>query len=142
MPNPLIEGRLSGGDVADNGSAAIGAQLARAIAAGDRAGVLRLLAPTVEFHALTPSRVWESTSPAEVADIVLGTWFGGDRRIDGIDKIDLDDVADRQRVGYRFRATTPEGEALVEQQAYLAVDGGEITSLRILCSGFRPVTTA
>lgn len=123
-------------------SRSVGERWARAVADGDRPALLGLLAPTLEFVALTPSRVWESTSAEEVADVVLHTWFGGDRHIDAIERIDCDSVADRERVGYRFRATTPAGETLVEQQAYLGLDDGAITSLRILCTGFRPVITA
>lgn len=116
----------------------LGEQLARAAASGDRTALLALLAPELDFRAMTPSRFWEATTSAEVADIVLDTWFGPGRQIDAIEQIDGDVVADRERVGYRFRATTQDGPTVVEQQAYLGVEGGRITSLRIMCTGFRP----
>jgi len=118
-----------------------GEALARSIAAGDRAALVRLLAPQLDFKAVTPSRAWEAGTAEEVADIVLGRWFGGDRHITSVEHIDTDSVADCERVGYRFRATTPDGEAVVEQQAYIGAADGAITSLRIACSGFRPVAS-
>jgi hypothetical protein len=117
-----------------------GERLARALAGSDRIGLLGLLAPQLNFRALTPGGLFEASSAMEAADIMLGTWFGGNRRIDAIERIETDTVADRERVGYRFRATTENGDTLVEQQAYLEVDDGVITSLRVLCTGFRPVT--
>ena len=115
-----------------------GEAFARAVAAGDRESLSKLLAPELAFRALTPSRFWESESAGEVVETMLATWFGGERHIDAVEHIECDRVGDLERVGYRFRATTPDGATTVEQQAYLAVDGGRITSLRILCSGFRP----
>jgi hypothetical protein len=116
----------------------VGEQMARAIGAGDREALLELLAPDLDFRAMTPLRFWESRSAEEVADIVLGTWFGGDRHLDALEQLDTDVMADRERVGYRFRATTPEGVTLVEQQAYVGVDAGRVSWLRIMCTGFRP----
>ena len=117
----------------------VGEQMAVAIGAGDRAGLLALLAPDLDFRAMTPARFWEASSADEVADVVLGTWFGGDRHLDSLEQLDTDVMADRERVGYRFRATTPDGPTLVEQQAYLGVEDGRVTWLRVMCTGFRPV---
>ena len=114
-------------------------RLARALAANDRTALLDLLAPQLDFRSLPPGRVFEASTAAETADTMLGTWFGGDRRIEDIEHLESDTVVDRERVGYRFRATTEDGDTLVEQQAYLTVDDGVITSLRVLCAGFRPL---
>lgn len=119
----------------------IAADFAHAIAAGDRGPLLRMLAPQVEFRALTPSRAWAIDSAEEAVDTMLGTWFGGGRRIDSVASVETDVVADVVRVGYRFNATTSTGRAVVEQQAYVAVVDGIITALRIVCSGYRPVVT-
>lgn len=116
----------------------VGEQLALAIGAGDREALLALLAPDLDFRAMTPAKFWESCCAEEVADVVLGTWFGGDRHLDSLEQLDTDVMADRERVGYRFRATTPDGVTLVEQQAYLGVEAGRVTWLRIMCTGFRP----
>jgi hypothetical protein len=112
-------------------------RFATAIAAGDRDALVALLAPDVRLRAVTPSRLWEADSAAAAADVILGTWFTPDRNIE-VDRIDSDTVGGCERVGYRFRATLPEGPRIVEQQAYLDVDGDAITALRIACTGFRP----
>lgn len=117
----------------------LGGLLARSIAEGNRTMLLGLLAPDVDFRAVTPSRSWESRSAEEVADVIIGLWFGGERHIDAVERVECDTVADRERVGYRFLATTPDGKAVVEQQAYLDVHDGMITALRIACSGYRRI---
>lgn len=117
----------------------IAAGFALAIAAGDRGSLLGMLASDVEFRALTPARAWEIDSADEAVDTMLGTWFGGERHIDSVESVETDTIADIVRVGYRFRATTPAGPALVEQQAYLAFADDTVTAVRIVCSGYRPV---
>ena len=124
---------------APNTTASVGERLARSIAANDRSGLLGLLAPDLDFRAVTPSRCFELRSADEAVDVILGRWFGGDRRIDAVERIETDVVVDCERVGYRFRATTPAGPSIVEQQAYVIADNGTITALRIVCSGFRPL---
>jgi hypothetical protein len=127
-------------DSLTTGDTAVAAGFALAIAAGDRPALLGMLAADVEFRALTPARVWELDSSTEAVDTMLGTWFGGERHIDSVDVVETDAIADVVRLRYRFRATTPAGPALVEQQAYLAVADGTITAARIVCSGYRAVT--
>ena len=113
-----------------------------AVAAGDRDALAALLADDVDFRAVTPSRSWESRSAAEVVDVIIGRWFGGDRHIDAVERVEHDRVSDCERVGYRFRATDGGAQSVVEQQAYLTVEDGAIRSLRIVCSGFRAATAA
>ena len=74
---------------------------------------------------------------------LLGTWFEPDDRIESIEGIETGVVGARQRVRYRFALTNPDGHFLVEQQAYFDADatGEAISWLRIICSGFQPVTT-
>jgi hypothetical protein len=48
-------------------------------------------------------------------------------------------IGDRHRVGYRFKVTNPQGEHLVEQQAYLEFHGERIGWLRVLCGGYQRV---
>lgn len=113
-----------------------GEAFATAVGTGDRDALLRMLAPDVRFRAVTPSRLWEADSAAATAEVVLGTWFTPERRI-SVDRIDSDMIGACQRVGYRFRAVTREGPAIVEQQAYLDVEGDTITAVRIACTGFQ-----
>jgi hypothetical protein len=110
-----------------------------AIAARDSAGLESLLSSDVDFRGLTPRRAWEGTTPDEVRDVVLGTWFGEGVTIDRVEEVSTDAVGDTQRVGYRFLTTTGDGPHLVEQQAYYRCEGDAIGYLRIVCSGYRPV---
>jgi hypothetical protein len=119
----------------------LGADFARAIAEKDRDRVRELLASDVDFRAMTPSRSWEASDPDAVLEIVFGHWFEDADEIEAVEAIDTDDVADRQRVGYRFGVRNAEGSFVVEQQAYLAERDGEISWMRVVCSGFRPRAT-
>ena len=115
-----------------------GERFVRALAAKDEAALLAVLDPAVDFMGLTPGRAWEATTAAElVSDVLLGPWFEPSDSIDEVERIELDDVVDRRRVGYRLRVTNGDGPHVVDQQAYYAVDGGRITWLRIMCAGFR-----
>jgi hypothetical protein len=116
----------------------IGQRFAEALANKDAPGLLDLLDPEVDFRGLTPSRFWEANSAtALVDDIILGAWFEDHDRIDALEHVELGSVADRDRVAYLLRISTPDGKFLVEQQAYYGVDNGRISWLRVLCSGFR-----
>lgn len=110
----------------------------RAIAAGDEDSLLGILDPAVDFQALTPGGGWAAATSSEAAAIVLGRWFAPPRRIDAIERVEHATVGGRERAGYAFRATTPDGETVVEQQAYFDVIDGRIVWMRILCTGFRP----
>ena len=46
-----------------------------------------------------------------------------------------------KRVGYRYRIARPDGEFILEQQAYYRTDGDRIEWLRIMCTGFLPIET-
>ncbi len=121
----------------------LGERFARALAAKDREALLSVLAPTVDFRGLTPNNPWQATSAeALVDDILLGAWFEPTDAIDELEAVENDGIADRERVAYRLRGHNPDGPFIVEQQAYLATEGGQINWLRILCSGFRPVEQA
>jgi hypothetical protein len=118
-----------------------GEQWVAAIVARDAAGLESLLADDIDFKALTPRRSWEGTTPGEVSDVVLGSWFDDDVTIERVEDVSTDAVGDTQRVGYRFLTTTDDGPHLVEQQAYYRSEGDTIGYLRVVCSGFRPVAT-
>ena len=91
----------------------------------------------MNFRALTPGRVWESGDANDVVDrVILGTWFSPERSITRFSQSSSVEVGPIDRVGYRFRVTFPDGEFIVEQQAYFKTEGNRISWLRILCSGF------
>ncbi len=118
----------------------VGERWVSAIAGRDAAGLTGLLSEDVDFRGVTPRRAWEATNPAEVVDIVLGTWFDDGTTIDAVEEVTTDRVVDTDRVGYRFRTTTADGPHLIEQQAYFRAEGDRIGYLRIVCSGYRPVS--
>jgi hypothetical protein len=120
----------------------LGAAFARALAAKDSQGLLELLHPDVEFRALTPGRSWEADDREAVLAVLLGKWFEASDDIEAVERVESDAFADRQRVGYRFRVSNPEGRFLVEQQAYLSELDGRIGWMRVVCSGYRPLGAA
>jgi len=116
----------------------LGEQFANAVASKDHDGVRRLLHPELDFRAMTPGRIWDASGPEGVVD-ALKLWFEESDEIRGVEGLETDSFADRQRVGYRFRVRNADGDHLVEQQAYLSDREGRIGWLRIMCSGYRPV---
>jgi hypothetical protein len=116
----------------------LGAEFARALAAKDSGAILDLIHPEIDFRGLTPSRAWETNDRDELLSILLGSWFEDDDEIEALEWVESDSFADRERVGYRFSVTNPDGRFLVEQQAYLADRDGQIGWMRVVCSGFRP----
>lgn len=115
----------------------LGERFARALAAKDRDRLGELLHADVDFRALTPRRAWEAAGPDAVLEILLSNWFEDTDEIRALEQVETGAVADRERVGYRFRVTNPEGEFLVEQQAYIAAADDRISWMRVVCSGFR-----
>jgi hypothetical protein len=119
----------------------LGVRLAEAIAAKDSDAVTALLAADVDFRALTPRKFWEAARPAEVLEILFDNWFEEADHIDELVRVTQgDDVEDTHEVGYRLSITNPDGAHTVEQQAYYRTDGDRISYLRVVCSGYRPVS--
>ena len=121
----------------------IGERFARCLAEKDAVGLKALLQIGVDFRALTPGRAWEGSSSEQIVDeTIFGTWFDADRKIVEVLAIETDTVGPLERVGYRFRVERPDGEFVIEQQAYLETESDQIKWLRIMCTGFLPVTAA
>ena len=116
-----------------------GLEFARALAAKDAERLLELLHPKIEFRALTPGRTWEADDREAVLSVLLGDWFEEEDEITALERLEGDGFADRKRVRYRFRVVNPEGQFLVEQQAYLSEHDAQITWMRVVCSGYRDV---
>jgi hypothetical protein len=121
-------------------TASLGSDFARALAAKDFDRVRELLHPDVNFRGMTPSRTWEAGDPDTVIADILRQWFEDSDEIEGVTQLETDSFADRERVGYRYTVTNPEGRWVVEQQAYLEERDGCIGWMRVMCSGFRPLT--
>jgi hypothetical protein len=120
----------------------LGGDFAHALAGKDSGRLRELMAAEIDFQAMTPRRTWEASNPDEVLSILFGNWFEDGDEIEALEGLDTDSFADRQRVGYRFSITNPEGRFLVEQQAYLSERDGQIVWMRVLCSGYRPAPLA
>jgi len=114
----------------------LGVKLAHSIARHDFAEVAELLHPEIEFRALTPRRAWEPTTREEVVDL-LRAWFG-DCDIQDVLRVDTDTIGGRLHVTYRYGGERPDGPFLIEQQAYYDETDGQISLIRLLCSGFQP----
>jgi hypothetical protein len=117
----------------------LGASFAQALSKKDFAALADLLHPEIDFAGLTPRSGWEAGTPDDVIQGVLRKWFDDSDQIDELLHVDTDSFADRERVGYRFRVHNPEGEFLVDQQAYLTERDGKIGWMRVLCAGYRPI---
>ena len=116
----------------------VGADFARAFLEKDAGRIRELLHSQVDFGALTPSRSWEARGPDEVVEILFGSWLEDADHVEALEGIESDTVVDRERVGYRFSVSNPDGRFLVEQQGYLSTRDGQIDWIRLVCSGFRP----
>lgn len=115
----------------------LGERFANAIAAKDAVALRALLAPDVNFRAVTPGKFWErDDAEAVVDDVILGKWFSPERSITAILRVDCDTVGTVDHVAYRFRTRRPDGDFVIEQQAYLEAEDNRISRLEILCSGF------
>src|ERR1700730_9674384 len=109
------------------GDEQLGREFAEALGRKDAVRLRALLRTDVDFRAMTPGRFWESDSADTVVDdILLGKWFEPSDEITEIVDIETATVGLRQRVGYRFSVTNPDGRYVVDQQAYLQPDGGRI----------------
>jgi hypothetical protein len=117
----------------------LGTEFAEALAAKDFDRLHDLLHPEVDFRGLTPGRDWVALGPDEVVGRVLRQWFEDSDEIEELLAVETGAVADRERVGYRFRGINPDGPFVVEQQAYLTPREGRIGWMRVVCSGFRPL---
>jgi hypothetical protein len=122
--------------VTETAPPSLGAKLAYSIARHDFAEVAELLHPAIEFRALTPRRAWEPSTREDVLAL-LRTWFG-DCDIQDVLRVETHEIAGRLHVTYRYQGERPEGPFLIEQQAYYDETDGQISWIRLLCSGFQP----
>ena len=118
--------------------AKLGGEFARALAAKDSDRLRELVHPEIDFRGLTPSRAWEASDADQLMAVLFDSWFEDKDEIVGVESVESGEVADRERVGYRFSVRNPDGDFLVEQQAYIAERDGRIAWMRVVCSGFRP----
>ncbi|MBV9804954.1 MAG: nuclear transport factor 2 family protein [Solirubrobacterales bacterium] len=116
---------------------AVGARFAHALAAKDFEAFYDLLHPDVNFVALTPGRVWPALGPAKGIDGVLRHWLDG-ITVERLSDVQVEQLSDCRRLGYRLHGRSGGRSFVFEQQAYLQETGGQISWVRLLCSGLRP----
>jgi hypothetical protein len=119
----------------------VGRAFVRAVASKDRTALTSLFDAEVDFRGLTPSQAWRATSPEEVAEIVFGSWFEPSDHVQEVLELEVEPLAERHHLRYRFRVETDDVMYLVEQQGYYDARDGRITRMSVMCSGFRPWTT-
>lgn len=121
-------------------SATLGERFARALAAKDDSALSTLLADTIDFQALTPRRHWQAAAARQVVqEIILGPWFGG-TQIRELCSVTTGQVSECEHVAYRLRVGRSGCDYLLEQQVYYSTDGQRITWMRVLCSGYQPLS--
>jgi hypothetical protein len=118
----------------------VGRRFLAALAARDYDGLEACFQADVNFRALVPSGIREGVGP-QVTVAWLRRWFDEADLFD-MQKMNLDMVVDRLHITYRIQVREEGIMKMVEQEAYCVVGDGLITDMRLLCSGFRPETTA
>ena len=117
--------------------AATGRTLLDAIARRDYDLIRRCFAEQVRFDVLTPHELREHRTAVDAADRYR-FWLD---RLDGYELLegDVEEIADRVRIRYRFRGRDPEkGWQLNEHTGYGTVADGHFVALKVTCTGFRP----
>ena len=117
----------------------LGTDFARAFAAKDADRIRELVHPEIDFKALTPNRNWEASDQDKLVSMLFEQWLEDSDEVEGIESVETDSFADRERVGYRLAVRCPDSNFLVEQQAYIGERDGRIGWMRVVCSGFRPI---
>lgn len=93
--------------------------------------------PDIRMRALVPSGFQEHRGSSVVA-ARFKSWFAEADSIQILEK-DVDSIADRLRIRYRFRERYSDGESeIIEQNTYCELREGQIVALDLLCTGHRP----
>jgi len=116
----------------------LGTGFARAFAAKDGDRVRELVHAEIDFKGLTPNQSWEASGADALVSMLFDDWLEDSDHVEELEQVESDSFADRERVGYRLRVSCPDGNFLVEQQAYIEERDGKIGWMRVVCSGFRP----
>jgi hypothetical protein len=120
------------------GTTTLGTEFARAFAGKDGERVRELVHPEIDFRGLTPNRNWEASGADALVEILFDKWLEDTDEVQSLDSVETDSFSDRERVGYRLSVKNPDGDFVVEQQAYIGTRDDRIGWMRVVCSGFRP----
>jgi hypothetical protein len=111
-----------------------------AIVACNVAQAVALLDPGIDFRAMTPNRIWEAKDPAGVEG-VLRQWFEDpDEDLHGVEATAPVPIQDTVRVGWLVHISDGDGPHVFEQQAYVRERDGRIAWMRVICSGWIPLS--
>jgi hypothetical protein len=116
-----------------------GRRLLDAIAARDYDAIETCFADDASFRVLTPGPLRDHEGHEEAA----GRYRAWLDELEGYEVLesDVDVIADRVRIRYRFRGRDPEkGWQLNEHTGYAAVEDARIATMILTCAGFRPTT--
>ncbi len=116
----------------------LGRRFVSALSAKNLEGLATLFDPQIDFRGLTPGREWHATTPDGVVEIVLGSWFEPTDHVREVVNVEARPFADRYQLRYRLQVENDEGMFVVEQQGYYSAEGGRITHMGVVCSGYRP----
>lgn len=128
------------GNPPDRGSLPVGARFITALAERDFSTAQALLAPGVEFKALTPSQGFIDLTGPDAVMTLLREWYA---TATALENLEADEVLERHHVGYRIRwESADDGPFVFEQQAYYDLDDdSRIRRLHLVCSGDQPVSS-
>lgn len=116
---------------------AVGRELLDAVRSRDYESIARCFARDASFRVLTPGPLRTLAGPEEAVER-FRLWFDPLEDLEFLDS-DVDVIADRIRIRYRFRGRDPEkGWQLNEHTGYAAVEDGRVVALNLTCAGFRP----
>ena len=90
---------------------------------------------------MTPNRVWEAGDPAGV-EAILRQWFEDpDEDVQGIAATEPTPIENTIRVGWLVHISDADGPHVFEQQAYVRERDARIDWMRVMCSGWIPLTS-
>jgi hypothetical protein len=119
--------------------AELGHRFVSALATKDLEALADLFDPQIDFRGLTPNHEWRATDPGAVVEVVLGSWFEPTDHVREVMSVEAQPFADRYQLRYRLRVENDDGISVVEQQGYYSAEGGRITRMGMVCSGFQPL---
>ena len=119
--------------------AAIARKLLTAIAARDYGVIAECFAHDADFRVLTPRELRAHTSAREAAERYR-FWLDDLGDFELLER-DVEEIADRTRIHYRFTGQDPEkGPRVNDHTGYAVIVNGRIASMTLTCSGFRPAS--
>jgi ketosteroid isomerase-like protein len=118
-------------------AAAVAGELLDAIAERDFARIEACFAKDAAFQVLTPQQLRQHETAVAVG-ARYRYWLESFEDFELVDG-DVEEIADRVRIRYRFRGRDPEkGWQLKEHTGYAKMRDGRIVGMNVTCTGFRP----